>query len=139
MTDIKNTARNLAGHAHGRFRSWFAKIWKVRGGGLYACGYAATFAFMEVKMFVNDFLQSDSFVSFIASEVIEVVLHFAIDSIINMVKAFMWPVYVIQLHPPYGMIGLVAAFILFPMFLKKPITRWLFPDGIDPVDEKKKP
>ena len=56
-----------------------------------------------------------------------------------MVQAFIWPVYVIQLHPPYGMIGLVAAFILFPAFLKKPITRWLFPDGIDPDDEQKNP
>ena len=138
-SNFRNTARNLAGHAHGHFRSWFAKIWEVRGGGLYACGYAVTFAYMEVKMFVNDVLQSDSFVGFIASEVIEIVMHFAVDSIINMVKAFMWPVYVIQLYPPYGLIALAAAFVLFPIFLKKPITRWLFPDGVEPVEEKKKP
>ena len=138
-SNFRNTARNLAGHAHGHFRSWFAKIWEVRGGGLYACGYAVTFAYMEVKMFVNDVLQSDSFVGFIASEVIEIVMHFAVDSIINMVKAFMWPVYVTQLYPPYGLIALAAAFVLFPIFLKKPITRWLFPDGVEPVEEKKKP
>lgn len=139
MTDFKRTTRNLAGHAHGHFRGWFAKIWKVRGGGLYACGYAVTFAYMEVKMFVNDVLQSDSFVSFIVSEVMEIVMHFAVDSIVNMVKAFMWPVYIVQLHPPYGAIGLAAAFVLFPMFLKKPITRWLFPDGVEPDEEKKDP
>ena len=135
--DFRNTARNLAGHAHGRFRGWFAEVWKVRGGGLYACGYALTFAYMEVRMFVNDVLQSDSFVNFIASEVIQIVLHFAVDSIVNMVRAFIWPVYVIQLYPPYGMIGLAAAFVLFPIFLKKPITRWLFPDGVEPDEENK--
>jgi hypothetical protein len=139
VTEFRQTARNLAGHAHGHVRGWFAKIWTVRGGGLYACGYALTFAYMEVKMFVTDVLQSDSFVNFIASEVMHIVLHFAIDSIINMVYAFMWPVYVIQFHPPYGMIALAAAFVLFPMYLRKPVMRWLFPDGIGPDEEKKGP
>jgi hypothetical protein len=33
------------------------------------------------------------------------------------------------------MIGLAAAFVLFPIFLKKPIMRWLFPDGMGPDEE----
>jgi hypothetical protein len=34
-------SQDVADKAHGWFRTWFAKVWKVRGGGLYAVGFAA--------------------------------------------------------------------------------------------------
>jgi hypothetical protein len=123
------TTRSLANQAHGWFRTWFAKIWKVRGGGLYACGYAVTFAYLEVKMVVTDFVQSDSVVDFVVGEAMQMVMHFAFDSIANMVKAAIWPLFFVQWRPPYGAIGLALAFFVFTTFLKAPITRWLFPDG----------
>ncbi len=43
-----------------------------------------------------------------------------------MISAFLWPVYLIEAWQPYGLILLVALFVLFPIVLKKPIERWLF-------------
>lgn len=120
--------QGLADHAHGWFRTWFAKIWKVRGGGLYACGYAVTFAYLEVTTIIGEFAESSSIGEFISEQLLEFVFRFAIDSIANLIQALMWPVYIVEFSPPLGAIALGLAFILFPMTIKKPITRWLFPD-----------
>ena len=36
------------------FRTWFRKVWKVRGGGLYACGFAVAFIILEVGSLADD-------------------------------------------------------------------------------------
>ncbi len=127
--------QDLAGQAHGRFRTWFAKVWKVRGGGLYACGYAVTFVYLEVRTIIGEFAESDSIGAFISEQLLEFVFRFAIDSIMNLVQAFMWPVYIVQFQPPVGAILLGIAFFLFPITLKKPIERWLFPDGDEEAEK----
>jgi len=127
--DIVNRPGVLPGKANGWLRTWFGKIWKVRGGGLYAVGYAATFAYLEVTTILSELAESDSIADFFTGQLIEFVLRFAIDSIVNLVKALIWPVYMLDLAPPYGAIGLGLAFVLFPMLLKKPIERWLFGDA----------
>ena len=119
----------LAGRAHGWFRTWFAKVWKVRGGGLYACGYALTFVYLEVRTITSEFVEADSIGEFLSEQLVEFVMRFAVDSLINLVKALMWPAFVAQYSPPIGAIALGAAFVLFPMTLKKPIERWLFSDN----------
>jgi len=43
----------------------------------------------------------------------------------NTIQALMWPVYVIQLSPPYGAIGLGMAFLMFTIYFQEPIERWL--------------
>ncbi len=118
--------------AHGWFRRWFAKVWKVRGGGLYACGYAITFITLEVSTVVGEIADSDSVGSFLSEQLVEFIFRFATDSIVNLVKALMWPVYIVQWQPPFGAIGLGLAFFAFPKYLKKPITKWLFSDADEP-------
>ena len=118
--------------AHGWFRRWFAKVWKVRGGGLYACGYAITFITLEVTTIVGEFAESDSIGNFLSEQLVEFIFRFATDSIVNLVKALMWPVYIVQWQPPIGAIGLGLAVFAFPRYLKKPITKWLFPDADEP-------
>ena len=56
----------------------------------------------------------------------EILFRFFTETLVNMVKAFIWPVYVVGINPPYGPIALGLAFWLFPKYLKKPIERWLF-------------
>ena len=48
--------------AEGWFRRWFAKVWKVRGGGLYAVGWAATFAYLEVTTLIGEILDAEGVV-----------------------------------------------------------------------------
>jgi len=127
-SDIVNRPGVLPGKANSWLRTWFGKVWKVRGGGLYAVGYAVTFAYLEVTTIVSEFAESESLADFFTEQLFEFVIRFATDSLVNLVKALVWPVYLIELAPPYGAIGLGLAFVAFPMLLKKPIERWLFGD-----------
>jgi len=118
--------QELIDKSHGWFRDWFRKVWEVRGGGLYACGFAPTFLHFEIGSLREDFAQIGSVFN---GELISFLINFIIDSLTNTIKAFGWPVYVVQTAPPFGAIALGLAFALFPKYIKPPMTRWLFPDG----------
>ena len=113
---------------HGWFRRWFRKVWKVRGGGLYACGFAVTFVILEIGSLADDVLGVGAIFT---GQAIEFLVNFLLDSFTNTLKAFMWPVFVVQYAPPWGAVGLGVAYWLFPTTLKKPIERWLFRDEPD--------
>ena len=117
---------------HGWFRSWFRQVWKVRGGGLYACGFAVSFVVFEIGSLADDVLGLGALFS---GQAFDFILNFVIDSFKNTMYAFMWPVYVVQLAPPWGAIGLGLAFFGFSLFLKKPIEGWLFADAPDNAEE----
>ncbi|MDH3846677.1 MAG: hypothetical protein GWP64_00270 [Gammaproteobacteria bacterium] len=120
----------LPDKAHGWFRSWFRKVWKVRGGGLYAVGFALAFLFFEIReAVVEDIPQFVAMNNILSSELIGFGIQFLVDTLINFVRALLWPMYVVMLWPPAGAIALAAAFILFPRYLKKPIESWLFQDA----------
>ena len=78
--------RELIDKSHGWFRTWFRKIWDVRGGGLYACGFAITFIVLEVRSLVDDVLGIGSIFE---GEIIAFVVDFILDSINNTISAFM--------------------------------------------------
>ncbi len=120
----------LPDKAHGWFRAWFRKVWDVRGGGLYAVGFATSFIYFEIReALVEDIPQFVAMDSIFSSELIGFGIEFIVDSMINFVRALMWPVYVVQWWPPVGVLALGAAFALFPRTLKAPIERWLFRDA----------
>lgn len=123
--DLVHQPRVIPGKAHDWLRRWFARIWKLRGGGLYACGYAVTFLVLEVRSLTGDVADSSGVVDFLTSQVFEFVFRFIGDSFINMILAFIWPVYVIEFQPLWGIIGLGLAFALFDIVLRKRIERWL--------------
>jgi hypothetical protein len=119
----------LIDEAKSWFRRWFAKVWKLRGGGLYAVGYALTFVYLEVRMILGEFIEADSVVDFFTSQLFEFLFRFMVDSIENMIQAFIWPVYIVTWQQPIGAIALGVAYIVFAKFIKHHITAWLFPDG----------
>jgi hypothetical protein len=119
----------LPDKAHGWFRSWFRKVWKVRGGGLYAVGFAIAFLFFEIReAVVEDIPQLFAMNSLLSSELIGFGIQFVVDTLLNFARALLWPMYIVVLWPPAGALALAGAFILFPRYLKEPIERWLFPD-----------
>ena len=63
-----------------------------------------------------------------SSEIIGFGIEFIIDTMVNFVRALMWPVYIVTLWPPAGAIALGLAFYLFPRYLKPHIERYLFHD-----------
>jgi hypothetical protein len=115
----------LIDKSHGWFRDWFRKVWKLRGGGLYACGFAIAFIVLEVGALADDVLGLGAIFN---GQAIEFVIDFIIDSFTNTIRALMWPAYVVMWAPPWGALALGAAFMGFTSFLKKPIEGWLFDD-----------
>lgn len=99
---------------------------------MYAVGYILTFLIFEARTIVEEISESSGVGDFLSNQLIGFVLRFATDSLANMIKAFMWPVYIVQLYPPYGPIALGLAFIIFPKYLKKPIEKWLFGESARP-------
>ena len=117
---------------HGWFRRWFRKVWKLRGGGLYACGFAISFVILEIGSLADDVVGISAVFN---GQAIEFAINFIIDSFMNTMYSFMWPVYVVQLAPPWGAIGLGLAFFGFASYLKKPIEGWMFADVSEEAGE----
>lgn len=110
----------------GILRRSLHRIWKARGGGLYACGFVVTFLILETRMLLSDIIEADSVGSFFSEQAFEMVFRYFSESIVNTVYAFIWPVYVIQFRPPWGLAALAATWFLFDRFLKAWIGQRLF-------------
>ncbi len=114
----------------------FRTVWEARGGGLYACGFLVTFVYLEIRMFFIDIIEADSVSSFVSEQASEIVFKYISESFQNTISAFMWPVHVIQINPPYSAVILGGMFVVFSFFIKQPLERWLFDDEENPAEEK---
>ncbi len=123
--------------AGGAGKRWIRGLWEVRGGGLYALGFIVTFLYLEIREFLlDDIPQLYNLSGDFVGGLISFAIDFFIDTLMNTIAAFMWPYYLATWESPFGVILLVAAFLLFPMFVKEPLEHWLF-DGKPPEPEKK--
>ena len=109
-------------------RPWFRKVWKARGGGLYACGFVVTFVYLEATTLIGEVLASKGIVEFFTEQLGELIFRFVGDSLRNMIQAFIWPVPIISYSPPWGIALLVAMYLLFAAVIKEPLEQWLFHD-----------
>ena len=109
-------------------RRSFRTVWDARGGGLYACGYVLTFIWLEIWMLVDDILSADSISAFFGEQIFEIFFRYLGESLRNMIAAFMWPVYIIEISPPWGVGILVGMFVVFARWIKQPMEHWLFHD-----------
>ncbi len=112
-------------------RRSFRTVWDARGGGLYACGYVLTFIWLEFRMLVDDILSAESISGFFGEQIFEIVFRYLGESLQNMIAAFMWPVFIIEISPPWGLGILVAMFVAFPRWIKQPLEQWLFHDEVE--------
>ena len=110
------------------------RICDSRGGSAYTFGYALTFAALEVKTLLGEIAGMTSAGDFFAERLFEFLLRFSADSVTNLVLAFMWPVFVVTWHPPWGAGLFVLALLAFPRFVKPWVERWLFRDARDVRD-----
>ncbi len=119
----------LVDQGHSALRDWFRKVWQVRGGGLYACGFAVTFIFLEIGSLKEDLAGVGAiFTGGAIDFAINFFLDFLVDSFMNTVAALMWPVDVVQWATPWGAIALGLGYWLFPTYVKPHIEGWLFDD-----------
>ena len=123
---LKDEPKALPGEVGSIFRRSFRRVWDARGGGLYAVGFVITFVFLEVKMFVVDIFEAESIGGFVTEQAAEMVFKYLGESIANTISAFMWPVFLIQIQPPWGIGILIAMYVIFANFIKQPLEQWLF-------------
>lgn len=109
-------------------RRSFRTVWDVRGGGLYACGFAVTFVWLEVSMFVADIVAAEGIGDLFGDGIVGMIVGYFVESITNTVQALIWPVHIIDMAPPYGIIALGILYFVFPRYLKAPLEQWLFDD-----------
>ena len=122
--------------AQGVFKRWARAVWQLRGGGFYALGFIVTFAYLEVmELLFDDIPTLVSMRDPFGGDLIDFVIDFLVDTLMNMLSAFIWPVHVLSWQEPWGVLLLIAGFLLFPKLLKGPLEHWLF-DGAPP---RKKP
>ena len=107
-------------------------MWEVRGGGLYACGFAVTFLYLEIGSLADDITCIGAVFN---GQVISFLIGFIIDSLMNTFYALIWPVFIVQWAMPLGAIALGVAFWLFPIYVKPHIEGWLF-DGEPETEEE---
>ncbi len=109
-------------------RRSFRTVWDARGGGLYACGYVLTFIWLEFKMLVSDILSAESISGFFGEQIFEIFFRYLGESLRNMISAFIWPVYIIEISPPWGIGVFVVMYLSFGRWVKEPLENWLFHD-----------
>lgn len=112
-------------------RRWLAKVWLTYGGGLYAVGYALTFLYLETQSILEEVLESSGVWDFLRSHLIEFIFRFAVDSIMNMVQAFIWFLPWLSYRSPLGLILLGIGFFVFDIYLREPVGRWLLREDND--------
>jgi len=128
---LKDEPRSFPAAVLDLMRRSFRIVWRARGGGLYACGFVVTFFYLEIQMFFGDIFAAESFGSFFAEQASEILFRYIGESIRNTISAFMWPVYIIEIKPPWGIGLLVGMYLVFANFVKQPLEKWLF-DGESP-------
>ena len=112
-------------------------IWDARGGGYYACGFVLTFIWLEITMIIEDIAEATGIADFFGEQLLEMLFRYLGESFMNTIKAFMWPVYVIQISPPWGVAVFVLMGVVFKNFFKEPIEQWLFhEDGATPAERQ---
>ncbi len=107
-------------------KHFLRNIWDVRGGGLYACGFIITLVWLEIKMLVQDVMSFSGFGDFFGGQLIQFIFRFTFESMANTLQAFLWPVAIVEIYPPWGVFALVAMYVVFPRVIKPPLERWLF-------------
>jgi hypothetical protein len=107
-------------------RPWIRKVWKARGGGLYACGFVLTFVYLEISMLFGEIIAATGFVDFFTEQLLELPFRFLTESLSNLVAAFLWPLPLLEFSPPWGIAILAVIYLLFTYLIKEPLEKWLF-------------
>ena len=107
-------------------RPWFRKVWKARGGGLYACGFVVTFIYLESSLLIGEIMAATGIVDFFTEQLLELPLRFLSESVGNLIQAFIWPAPVVTYSPPWGIVIFGAMYLIFTYVMKEPLEKWLF-------------
>ena len=104
-------------------REAIVSVWQARGGGLYGLGYIVAFCVFEVQFFLTEIGESEGVGEFLSGQLIEYVLRFGVQSIINGFLALLWPLHLIIAFGPWAVVVLIAGFFGFERLLRPTVER----------------
>jgi hypothetical protein len=112
-------------------RDWLIALWATKGGGFYGLGYVATLVTLETISFEQDATKAASSVSgvesFVVSQAIQYITRFGVDSIMNTIRAVVWPAYLFDWLRLPGVIAFVAGAMAFERVVR-PYVEARFPE-----------
>ncbi len=108
-------------------RTALLTVWVQRGAGLYGLGWIVALIVLEVDLLTSEILSSEGVFEFIGGQLLEYVLRLGFMSFVNSFLALLWPVYVLQWMPEYGVFMLFGAYFVFEMALRPGLER-VFPE-----------
>ncbi len=106
-------------------RGGLINVWRARGGGFYGLGYLITFIALAIRLIVGDVSEREGVVDFVSSQMIEFIFRFGIQSFVNGLLAFLWPVYVLNWLGTWSLALLVAGYYVFEKLLRPAVEGWL--------------
>lgn len=112
-------------------RNWLVALWATKGGGFYGLGYVVTLVALEIFSLEQDVTRGASSVSgaesFIAAQAIQYVAGFGVDSILNGIRAVLWPFYLFKWLGLPGVVAFVAGGAVFERVVRPSVEAW-FPE-----------
>ena len=121
-----NNPHDFPAALHEFVRKFVRNVWDARGGGLFAIGFVIALVWLEARMLFQDLSNFAGFGDYFGEQLIQFLLRFTFESVLNTFQALLWPVFFIQFYGPWGLAVLVAMFAIFPKTLKAPLERWIF-------------
>lgn len=67
------------------------KLWRKHGGGYYALLAVGTFIYLEIRSLVGSFSESAGVRDFLESEIVETLITFGLETMLNTFLAGIWP------------------------------------------------
>lgn len=108
-------------------RDWLVRLWITKGAGFYGLGYVITFITLEARSLSGDFGGGTDFAGFIASQFVQFIIRFSVESFLNAIFAVIWPIWVLQWLEGWGLVALIAGFIVFRFVIRPSVETW-FPE-----------
>ncbi len=99
-------------------RGALVKLWRIRGGGFYGLGYVVAFVVLEIRMLIDNVVESTDVVTMVVQQALEILFRFAVQSVINGFLAFGWPIFVIDHLHGWGLLAIVVAWFSFDLWAK---------------------
>jgi hypothetical protein len=93
-------------------RDWFVRLWVTKGGGFYGLGYVITFVWLEIRA-TSGGIGGGDIGDFITAQIIQYIIRFSLDSLLNALFALIWPIYLLQWANGLGIVVLIGVYTAY--------------------------
>ncbi len=122
---LKDKAVHTGTNFKRRKISYLHRLFRNKGSGFYGVGYILTFLYLEISAAISEISEFEFSVEDLAGQIISHLISFSIETLVNFIKATIWPFLVFTQFSDKVGIGIVlGAFVVYYLANKK----WNFYD-----------